>query len=367
MNRKPRRIAHVVSTPSGLGGAEVVLLALVKGGAARGWDQIVVNPFDETPGTSALAEELGPLYRARRTTSLLEIGKARRYLIDELKAFHPEVMHAHLFHALVLASTLPRNLYLTSVLSHQHGNHLVVQGQRLRERADRWAGARYDRVVACSEWVRTFLLKRYRYPAEKVVRIRNGWEGDPVPSRGGDGRTIVTIANFRRQKDHDSLVRAFAKVRERVPDCKLVLVGEGPLRGAIEQLVGTLGLTGSVTFAGAVPSVWGHLEQATVFALPSLYEPLGIAVLEAMAAGVPVVASSVGGIPELVQPGRTGLLVPPGDVDALAAALIEVVTSPNREGMGSAARAVADNFKMDQMVDDYFSLYDDLLSSHVSG
>jgi glycosyltransferase involved in cell wall biosynthesis len=147
-------------------------------------------------------------------------------------------------------------------------------------------------------------------------------------------------------------------------DAELLLVGSGPGREDVEATIARLGLRKSVSLLGAVENVWPHLEQAHVFALASRYEPLGIVVLEAMAAGLPVAATRVGGIPELVHDGVTGTLVEAGDDAALGETLIRLLLSPDlRARMGAAGRAAAAEHRADRMVDRYFALYAELLSS----
>jgi glycosyltransferase involved in cell wall biosynthesis len=141
-------------------------------------------------------------------------------------------------------------------------------------------------------------------------------------------------------------------------------VGSGPDEHAIASEAERLGMTGAVTFAGWVPSVWPYLAQAHVFALTSRREALGIAIIEAMAAGLPVVASAVGGISELVTPGETGELVSPGDVEGLASALVNLLESPERRYLyGERARGRAALLTDKAMRARYFALYERSLSA----
>jgi L-malate glycosyltransferase len=359
------RIVHLISTPSGFGGGEAVMVALLRGGAERGWEQAALNPFarsghEELAGRCAdFGYEALPASGSRPAAA----PGAWRWTRRRLAELAPDALQVYLAHALMLAAALPRSGNEVRVLSHQHGNHFAASGRRAGELLDRHAGKRFDHVVACSDAVRDFLLESYRYPLERVSCIRNGWSGTPLKLRQAPRPTVVCTANFRAQKGHPVLIEAFAAVAERMPGARLVLLGDGPERPAARELVERLGLGGRVELPGPQADVWPWLAKAQVFALASLYEPLGIAVLEAMAAGLPVVASGVDGIRELVRPGVTGELVPPGDPAALAAALIALLGDPDAAmRMGAAGRTFAEGARMEVCVDRYFELYERLLA-----
>lgn len=268
-----------------------------------------------------------------------------------------------LLQALLVIATLPKRESQTWLLTHVYGNAFERRrfGAAYR-RLDQLAGRRFDRIVAISDSVERFLLDGHGYPANKLVCITPGWDGQPLP-RGDDGApTVICIAKMRREKGHDVLVDAFALVREQLPDARLVLVGDGDLQPAIAARADGLGLGDSVTFAGAVPEIWPYLAEASVFALASHSEAFGIAVVEAMAAGLPVVAPAVGAMPELVTPGVSGELYPPGDHAALARHLVDLLSSPERRRrMGEAAVETAARFHIDKTVERYVELYSDLL------
>ncbi|HWW67725.1 MAG TPA: glycosyltransferase family 4 protein [Solirubrobacterales bacterium] len=360
------RIAHVISTPEGVGGAERVLASLVAEGAKRGWDQAVLNPFALDPDRSELVGALDGAapYRGRRCASFGHLPAMLAWLRRELRGFRPDVVHAHLFHAGVAVAALGarRRSGPSRVLTHHHGDHLLFERRRLEARLDRAACRRPDRVVAVSSWGMELLASRLGLPRERLACIPNGWSGTPFPQSGLAGRpTAICVARFRRQKGHRDLLAAFSLVRERIGDARLLLVGDGPLEGEIRAGAAALGLGESVEFRGAVGDVWPHLAEAHVFALASLYEPLGIAALEAMAAGLPVVATAVGGVPELVEVGKTGRLVRPGAPEEMAAALVELLTDPDlRQGMGNEARRRAAGRRASVTVERYFDLYGEL-------
>ncbi|HEX2117683.1 MAG TPA: glycosyltransferase [Acidimicrobiales bacterium] len=358
----PVRIAHVINA-MGLGGAERFYLAVVRRGLERGFDQKVLVPF-AVPASAEFTELLdGVPCSSRACPSVRELPALRRWLRKELDRFAPDVVHVALFHSAVLTASLRRTPGSARLLTNVYGPGLrVVSHPRLREALDRWAGRRFDRVAAISSSVEQFLVSEYGYPPEKVTCLPLGWEGRPRPPSADDDRpTVVCVARLRREKGHAVLLDAFAIVRRTVPNARLLLVGDGDLREEVVARVEHLGLAGSVEITGPVEEVWPYLAQGHVFALASYSEAYGIAVAEAMAAGLPVVASAVGGIPELVAEGVTGELFPVGDRDLLAAHLVRILQSPElRRRMGEAARAAAEPLRMERSADRYLDLCEQL-------
>lgn len=360
----PPRILHVVSTRDFVGGAERVMLALLEEGEARGWQQLVLNPF-------AAARTGTPFHRAvSEITECVSIPGAsvahlvplRRELGQRIRDFAPDLIHVHLFHALVATATVRRRGE-ARLLSHQHGRLYASQGRQLQSRLDRLAAPRYERIVACSDDVRDYLVGEYGLPPERTLTIHNGWEGTPHAESGlADRPTAVCVANHRREKGHSVLLDAWKRVVASVPDADLLLVGDGPLRGDIEDRIAELGLGGNVTLVGAVDDVWPHLAQAHLFVLATLHEPFGIVAAEAMAAGLPVITSDVGGLPEFVTPGVNGELVPIGDDVALARHLVALFQDPERrEQLASQARRTAADYTVAKTVERYMDVYAEML------
>ena len=174
-------------------------------------------------------------------------------------------------------------------------------------------------------------------------------------------RILVHVSNFRPVKRVSDVVKVFATVRQKLP-ATLVLVGDGPERDATEQQVDTLGLRKDVRFLGKVESVGDVLRGSDLFLLPSATESFGLAALEAMACAVPVIASAAGGIPEVVEDGKTGFLAPPGDVATMAERALRVLESAGLSKtlkQNAAARAL--EFAADHVVPRYEALYEEVL------
>lgn len=172
---------------------------------------------------------------------------------------------------------------------------------------------------------------------------------------------LVHVSNFRPVKRVSDVVKIFAAVRRRIP-AKLILIGDGPDAAMAHEQLEQAGLLNDALFVGVVRDVAPILKLADVLLLPSQIESFGLAALEAMAAGVPVVASRVGGLPEVVEHARTGFLEDVGDVDAMAARALGLMTDrAMRIQMGEAARHRASRFHADRVIPEYESLYERVL------
>jgi glycosyltransferase involved in cell wall biosynthesis len=278
-----------------------------------------------------------------------------------LRRRRPHLLHVNLrtpyscSHALV-AGVVTRGVGTLAV------EHLPLSSRSRRARlVKRWTSRRLGAHVAVSDATARAVEQDAGLPAGSIRTIRNG-----VPDLGLVSRpsppagAIAVVARLDRQKGIDVLLDALAEV----PDASAVIVGDGPERGALVAQAAALGLSGRVTFLGWRDDVRAQLESVDVLVLPSRYEGLPLVVLEAMLAGVPVVATEVGGLRECIEPERTGVLVPPGDPRALAAALRRLLgDADRRERLAAAAREEAvRRFTAKAMADAYERLYLELLA-----
>ena len=181
-------------------------------------------------------------------------------------------------------------------------------------------------------------------------------------------RVITTVANLRPGKGHEVLLKAAARVIRRVPDVRFQIVGDGPRRQELEQQAATLRISAQVSFAGHRDDVPAILAQSDIFAFPSFMEASPNAVIEAMAAGLPIVATRVGGIPEVIEHEHSGVLVPPGDDRALAAGILRLIERPDvaTEAGHAARQAVEARFSFDRMVSEFQDLFLAELSARVA-
>lgn len=222
-----------------------------------------------------------------------------------------------------------------------------------------------DAVVGVSEAVTgsLFAWERTLLPGEtELVTIPNGIDVEQFsPSaRGevpGEGPTVGTVGQISRQKGYEHLVRAWPRVSEAVPEARLRIVGDGPLREPLEELAANLGVTGSVTFTGYVADPVPEYRRFDVAAFPSLWEGLPLTLLQAMATAVPVVTSDIR--PNRTVIGDGGVTIPVGDEDALARALVDLLEDPDRRSkMGASGRErVRRLYSTRRVVEDYVELF----------
>lgn len=288
--------------------------------------------------------------------------------------FRPHVIQGMLFHAYVLGALVGWLTRCPVVIGSRRSLSIFKQGKPHFALADRLVRPLTDCVVANSEAVRHDTIETEGLPPGEVLVVHNGIDAsrydvprDPAlrASLGTDGPLAVVLANLIHYKGHAFLVDAWAEVCRRYPDATVVCVGDGPMRAECERRVAALGLTGRVRFVGTRHDVPAVLSACDLLVHPSLQEGFSNALLEGMAAGLPVVATAVGGNPEAVRDGVTGYLVPPRDSRALAEAVLRILDLPDRgRALGRAGRErVLEEFQLDTMVRRYEALYDDLLST----
>ncbi len=356
------RIVHVDSARGWRGGQNQVLLS-AQGMAAAGHDVVVAcqkgGVLEERARGAGLAVEA--LSFQGDISPAAVVG-----LRDLARRLRPQVVHAHDPHAVSTALLVAR---LAS------GPRLLA-GRRvdfhLRGALSRWKYRSCQRVIAASRAIAQVL------EADGIAspRVRVVYEGVPLrePQPGGRqaleslgvpaGAPVVgNVAALTDHKDHRTLLEAMAIVRRSLPEACLVIVGDGELRSALEARARALGLVEAVIFAGFRSDLDRLIPAFTVFCLSSHLEGLGTSLLDAMAFGLPIVATAAGGIPEAVVEGVTGRLVPPRDPQALAQALVAVLTDdPRRAEMGRAGRRrFEERFTAERMVGETLAVYQEVL------
>jgi glycosyltransferase involved in cell wall biosynthesis len=298
-------------------------------------------------------------------------------LVLHVRAKRPAIVHGTLVHAYVLGAFAGRLTGVPVVVASRRSLSGFRRGRPFLRFAERIANRWIDRVVANSEAVKQDTIDTGGLPPEKVVVIYNGVDlnaydridGETIRALRdelglGAGPVAIVVANLLDHKGHTYFLSAWADVCRVFPDAVALLAGDGPVRAAREAEARGLGIEANVRFLGLRRDVPALLAVADVLVHPSLQEGFCNAVIEAMAASRPVVATDVGGNREAVVDGQTGLLVPSGDAGLLAAATLAVLERPDRgAAWGCAGRQrVVERFQRSHMLPKYEALYDDLLA-----
>ncbi|MFQ5905790.1 MAG: glycosyltransferase family 4 protein [bacterium] len=276
-----------------------------------------------------------------------------------------DIIHAHWIPSGVVAALLAKGLSLPTVLTVHGSDAALIRGGILMRALSRFSLVSASQVIAVSRTLTKTILG-FRPGIETVKTIHNGVELElfPFVERRLNTRRLLWAGRMTEEKGVAYLIRAMKKVASADPLVTLCLVGNGPLRSKLEALTCELGLSSHIAFIGEKP----RSELPRMYAwcdavvMPSLSEGLPMVLLEAMAVGRPVVASSVGGIPELVKHGETGHLVSPGSVDELADGIIQLLERPDLMGkMGVASRKLVEAaHSWDRVASDVHSVYKEL-------
>ena len=221
-------------------------------------------------------------------------------------------------------------------------------------------------VFAVSEQVREHAIRVDRITATRVHTVHNGLElqqrTEPCSQPFAEHATVTTIGNIRRVKGHDLLIHAAAEVVKRFPDTNFTIAGEvlePEYFALLQSMVRELGLSHRFRFLGRITDLHAHLDKAHIFVLPSRSEGFSNALIEAMAAGLPTIATNVGGNAEAVQEGVSGILVPPENAPAIAAAILQLLSNPEiAQRMGTAGQqAVHAHFTAEAMIRNVTGVY----------
>ena len=269
-------------------------------------------------------------------------------LSQKLDLLHVHYAIPHATSAWIAKEMLREQGQKLPVVTTLHGTDITIVGQDHSYQAiTRFSIERSDRITSVSQWLKDETIKAFGCGNSRVDIIPNFVDptvydraryGDALRRELGGGRKVLMhISNFRPVKRVRDVVRVFAKVQAQVPSV-LVMVGDGPDRGAAEEEARTLGVAADVRFLGKIDAVAPLLAAADLYVFPSESESFGLSALEALASGVPVVGARVGGVPEVVNDGVTGALLPLGDVAGMAEAALRFL-EPARWLVASTAAA----------------------------
>ncbi|HNQ35934.1 MAG TPA: glycosyltransferase, partial [bacterium] len=337
-------------------------------------------PRDEFTPIILTIKPVGPLHRLARQAGIpahsLRIesrGEAFFALLRLLRfllAQRPEILHTFLFGANLLGRLAGWTASVPLIISSQRSTD--PWRRSYHNLLDKITGPMCRLVVSNSEAGRQMLLKKADLPPEKVITIPNGVETvQPVDrdrARAALGFTpdqvvVGAVGNLRTPKGYQYLLPAFREVYAGHANLRLVIAGEGPLRKDLVSFAQHLGLSSVVSLPGFHKNLRFFYSALDLFVMPSLWEGMPVALLEAMSYGLPVIATSVSGIPEVVRDGQEGFLVEPANPQQIAERLLQLVETPQlRAKLGGRARErVAREFSREQMVQAYADLYRTLL------
>jgi sugar transferase (PEP-CTERM/EpsH1 system associated) len=373
--RQALTVALVTSNLKG-GGAEQCVVTLANQLYEHNWRPVVISLGVSGALSARIRQEGIPvvaLNKRQGNDPRMTLSLAR-----VLRRLRVDVVHANNWSTLMESMVGARLAGVRSVVHTQHGLHFETRasqhGPNLRARlvAQRLIARWLSHIVAVSPEVRQSLLAEWQVPEDKVSVILNGipFDSQPLARAERDARRrqlgfghtdfiVGTMGFFRPVKDFPTLVQAMARVYANAPQARLVFMGDGPGRADLEMLVRRMGLDHIVRFLGWRTDTAAILPCLDAFSLCSLSEGISLALLEAMAAGVPIVATRVGGNPLVVQDGETGWLVPPRTADVTADAILALLRDPmTRCAMGRQGRERAKTlFSVERMARDYERVY----------
>jgi glycosyltransferase involved in cell wall biosynthesis len=370
-----KKVLHIQKV-AGIAGSENHLLTLLPGlREIDGYKQTMLvmadpkdhpDPFIERMCSSGVPTDLFTMHGD--VDPLLVIQMARY-----IERQHFDLVHTHLFHADLYGTLSARLAGIHNIVSTKHGFN---PWRRKRKYAlfDRIAACFQHRIIIISKAVGQWLVQVERLPAEKMRVVHYAIDANHFRrSTGSSDETLAniskpivgTVTRLIHQKGVHILIQAFAACLERHPEASLVIVGDGPVRSDLEKQASALGIAERVHFLGYVghPKLSSTIRAFDIFALPTFGEGFGLVLLEAMSWGKAIVASRVMSIPEIVVHGATGLLVSPGDPNALAQALLELMQDQRLcRQFGTAGRQrVEQEFTVRDMIQGTIRVYEEIL------
>ena len=370
---KPK-IVHIAKV-TGVHGMEKHLLSLLPG-LARKYDIEAVLLIEPHRPVAAFREALaGTGIRVHAVAIRLDLDPGCFWKTAALlRRLKPALVHTHLRHGDLYGTAAARRAGIRHIVSTRHNDDTFRRNAVIKA-CNMLLARKTARIITISDWISRFACEVEKAPREKIRTIHYGMaelrpRRDPRAVRaefgfGGGDIVLGIIARLVPQKGHRHLLEAFARARRENPGLRLLVAGDGELRDRLERAAQAPGPDNGVVFTGYRNDVADMLGALDVFVHPSLWEGFGLAILEAMAMGKPVIATNVSAIPELVADGETGLLVPPADSARLAAAILRLARDATlRAQMGQRAQERwRTRFSLPEMIEKTADVYAGLLDS----
>lgn len=359
-------VMHLI-TELDSGGAQSALLRLLEAQDRNRFTPVVLCLYN---GDRLVARQIRSL-----GVEVIDLGMKRKWRLDafwrlwrHLRRARPTILHTWMFHANIPGRLLGRLAGVPTIISSERTMGQEGGGRRL---LNRLTGRLADRIICVSKNVADFAEKRIGLPADRLVVIPNGIDTDifhpapAQPTKATDQLTIGYVGRLQKVKGVHFLIDAFARLVSEYPHLQLHLVGDGSERAALAQQAQALGVSDNIHFLGIRADMPALYPTFDLFVLPSLWEGMPNVALEAMACGVPVIATNTGGTPEVVQTGKSGLLVQPGNVTALYEAMaLLLADTEQRRRLAQAGRSfVEQTFSINQTVASTVTLYDQAIGN----
>ncbi len=354
------KITHIIGRLV-YGGAEKLLLDLCRK-VDKTRFEVEVLVLQEPNSLLEQFENAGIKVKCFHKKSKIDFGAVKK-LTEHLKRTKPDIVHTHLFVADFWGGRAAESAGVKHCLSTKHD---ILSEGFWRNHYGRKARRKFDKIIAISNATREYLIKEEKIPVEKIEVIYNGIDVNKfyVESPGifkKQDLRVGSIGRLTKEKGHKHLIRACRFLRNK--DWSLTLVGDGPLKKDLETLVKYLSISDKVKFAGEVEDVRPYLNEMDIFVLPSVSEGLSLVILEAALAARFVIATKVGGVPEIIEDKENGLLFQPKNIEQLLAHLNWV--DENREQAARMAlklqKQVAEKFDINKTVKQYEQLYENII------
>lgn len=370
------RVLNITSSPFATGGVETLLLQMHE---ERG---TLLAPtycnlfFPQSTFIEALRQK-GAAVTAIGDARVTSLPFVIRELVRHIRSEQPDVVHTHMIHGTIVGQIAAAIARAPVRIATRH--HFDTQVSMPLCLLEHQVIRRATRVIAVSKAIAADLIRGGVKP-EKIAVIHNGVmmaaidaavpaPTVPWPEAWNEAMLIGTVGNLYGYKGHAALIEAFAYVVRERDDARLVIIGDGEERENLLGVIAALNLNDRIAIVGRQSDVPALLRRLRIYVQPSLQEPFGIAVLEAMAARLPIVSTTAGGLTEIVIDEETGLLVPPGDVTALATAIVRLASDiVLREKLANLGRhRVQDCFTIQSTVTRTVGVYRDGLTEHFAG
>jgi glycosyltransferase involved in cell wall biosynthesis len=354
------KLVHIIGRLAG-GGAEKLLLDLCRKIDKESFDVTVFVIQEDNPLQQQF-EDAGIKLKFFGKKGKTDFSVIKR-MAEQLKVLKPEIVHTHLFEADYFGGKAAKLAKVPKLVSTKHD---ILSEGFLRNYLGHRARQKFDKVIAISSATRDWLMEKEQMPFDMIELIYNGVD----PSRfyneekeilKNEKIIIGSVGRLAKEKGHKHLIRACRFLRN--VDWNLILVGDGPLLNELKTLTQFLGIEDKVKFTGFVEDVRPYLEQMDVFVLPSVSEGLSLSILEAALSGKFIIATDVGGIPEIIKNKETGLLFTPKNIEQLVLHL-NWVNDHRSEAQKMAKRLqreVLEKFDINQVVRRYENFYRDLV------